>query len=533
VVYPPAGNGPYRLLRGFNARAVRAFDTSCAEPEAAQRARFDVLLAGVRGTAFAAEHGLTGAEDLDTFRARVPIRPHAELAGWLDRVSAGEADVLTRAPVRSLLETSGTTGRPKWLPVTEPWARTVADAQALWVLALLRDDEGLAKGKALSVVSPAEHMRSPGGLAVGSNTGRMFQAQPWWVRWRAPVPYAVYCIEDPTLRAYCVLRHALGQPVTSWTTANPSTLLLYCRRLRDWWEDLRADGHDGTLAHGPAAALPPKVRAALAKGLGRVRLGDDPRPAKVWHLRRVNCWMGGSAPFFLARLSDALGGDVPVREVGVTASEGFFAIPVDDDASVAWLAGHLLEFVGDDGVARMAWEVDVGREYRLVVSTEAGLYRYDLGDVVRITGWCGRAPRMVFVRKAGNVLNAMGEKVTEDQVVAAAREAFPGAVGVSVSIGWGEIPVLRVAVETAGASREGGAALARFDTALRATNVEYDGRRASGRMGGPTAEWVRTGAFAEWRDARVRAGAPDAQVKDPIVLDSDKWDALVGTRINA
>ncbi|MFN7147275.1 MAG: GH3 auxin-responsive promoter family protein, partial [Myxococcota bacterium] len=311
--------------------------------------------------------------------------------------------------------------------------------------------------------------------------------------------------------------------VTSWTTANPSTLLLYCRRLREWWEDLRADAAEGTLKRGPAAAMDAKQRAAASKGLGRVKLGDEPLPARIWGLRRVNCWTGGSAPFFLSRLPAALGADVPVREVGVTASEGFFAIPVDDDASVAWLAGHLLEFVGEDGVPRMAWEVEPGREYRLVVTTEAGLYRYDLGDVVRITGWYQGAPRMVFCRKAGNVLNAMGEKVTEDQVVEAARAAFPVATGVSVSIGWGDVPVLRVALEGVDAPD-----VIRFDDALRAANVEYDGRRASGRMGPPEARVVHPGAFAAWRDARVRAGAPDSQVKDPIVLPSDTWDTLVG-----
>ncbi len=521
MLYPPTGNGPYRLMRALNGGAVGAFERACAGARGAQTGRLAAVLAGLRGTTFAADHGLAGDEDLDGFRAKVPIRTHAELSPWLDRVAAGEARVLTTARVRSLLETSGTTGRPKWLPVTDGWAAGVADAQKLWVLGLLRDDEGLAQGKALSVVSPAEHARSPGGLAVGSNTGRMFLAQPWWVRWRAPVPYAAYCVEDPSIRAYCVLRHALGQPVTSWTTANPSTILLYCRRLREWWEDLRADAAEGTLARGPAAALDPKARAAVAKGLGRVKLGEEPLPAKIWDLRRVNCWTGGSAPFFLSRLPDALGGDVPVREVGVTASEGFFAIPADDDASVAWLAGHVLEFVGDDGAPRMAWEVEAGREYRLVVTTEAGLYRYDLGDVVRITGWYGEAPRMVFVRKAGNVLNAMGEKVTEDQVVEAARAAFPGATGVSVSIGWGEVPVLRVAVE--GVEPD----LSAFDAALRRANVEYDGRRSSGRMGPPDGRVVRRGAFAAWRDARVRAGAPDAQVKDPIVLDAERWDALV------
>jgi hypothetical protein len=54
------------------------------------------------------------------------------------------------------------------------------------------------------------------------------------------------------------------------------------------------------------------------------------------------------------------------------------------------------------------------------------------------------------------------------------------AVGVSVSVGWGEVPVLRVAVEGAGD-------IGRFDALLRAANVEYDGRRSSGRGRGESA----------------------------------------------
>lgn len=521
--FPTAGHGPYRLLRALNGRPVDAFVAGCRSARGAQEARLRTILAGAVDTAFGREHGLRADMGLDAFRDAVPVRDHAGHLPWLDRVAAGEAGVLTREKVRSLLETSGTTGRPKWLPVTDTWARSVADAQKLWVLALLRDEEALAKGSALSVVSSAEHTRSPGGLPVGSNTGRMFLAQPFWVRWRAPVPYAAYCVEDPEVRAYAVLRHALAQDVRSWTTANPSTILLYCRRMREWWEELRADVADGTLVHGPAAALSPAERARVAKGARRRVLPDEPLPAKVWDLRRVNCWTGGSAPFFLARLPDALGAPVPLREVGVTASEGFFAIPVDDGAPVAWLAGHVLELLEDDGTPRWAWEVQDGREYRLAITTEAGLYRYDLGDVVRVDGRMGEAPRLSFVRKAGNVLNATGEKVTEDQVVEAARRALPGAAGISASVGFAEVPRVRLAVEGDVPAH----AAAAFDDALRALNVEYDGKRASGRIDAPLLLPVPAGTFAAWRLARVRAGAPDAQVKDPIVLDPSRWDALV------
>ncbi len=507
MLLPPHGNGPYRVMRAFGGAAVRALDASLVDPAASQGARMRVIAEGMTGTAFARDHAWTGSEPLSALRG-LPVRTHGELVPWLDRVEAGEGNVLTRAPVRSLLETSGTTGRPKHLPVTDAWAESVAMAQRLWVLALLRDDEGLASGKALSIVSAAVHGRSTGGLAIGSNTGRMFLAQPWWVRWRAPVPYSAYCIEDSEVRAYAILRHALTQPVTSWTTANPSTLLLYCRRMRIWWEELRRDCADGTLGR------------LGQRGLKRASLAAEPE--LPWDLRRINCWTGGAASFFVSRLPDALGRSVPVRDAGITASEGYFAIPLDDGDPVAWLAGHVLEFVGDDGEARWAWEVEVGREYRLIITTEAGMYRYDIGDIVRITGWAGAAPRMVFVRKAGNVLNAIGEKVTEEQIADAARRAFPRASAVSVCVPLAEIPAFQVATTSATPD-----AAAAFDAALRSTNVEYDGKRGSDRLAMPVVHIIPADVFERWRALRVAGGAPDAQVKDPWVLSPERWEELI------
>ena len=397
---------------------------------------------------------------------------------------------------------------------------------------MLRDDEGLTRGKTLSIVSSAAHARSPGGLPVGANTGRMFLAQPWWLRLRAPVPYRAYLLDDPEVRAYTILRIALTKPIVAWATANPSTILLYARRLRAWWEDLRADVAEGTLKRGPAAALSAADRRRLWWWTGRswtgrrADLGDDPRPGRVWPLRRVSCWKGGSARYFLDLLPHALGAEVPLREAGVNASEGYFAVAVDDGDPVCHLGGHALEFVPvDGGEPRLAHEVEVGGLYRLVVSTEAGLYRYDLGDVVRITGWCGAAPRLVFVRKVGSTLNATGEKVTEDQVLAAAAEAFGGATGFSVSLGWAEIPAQRIAIE--GWLGDPQEAAARYDRALMRGNVEYAQKRETGRLAPPVARVVPDGCFFAYRQARVRAGAPEAQVKDPIILEPERWDALV------
>lgn len=518
--FPDAGHGPYRLLRWFQGDAVRAFDAMTADPAGAQRARLRGMLQRGADSAFGRDHGLRPDMDLDALRAAVPVRTHAGFLPYFARIEAGEPDVLTAGPVRHLVETSGTTGTPKRLPVTDPWIASGHMAQRLWMLGLLRDDEALAGGRALSIISPAVHARSAGGLPIGSNTGRIFLAQPWWTRVRAAVPYAVCTIADPEVRAYTLLRHALGKDIRSWTTANPSTLLLYARKLAPWWDDLCADAADGTLARGPAAALAPADRRRLTRGLGRVRLSGPPLPASIWPLRRINCWTGGAAGFFLDRLPDALGRAVPVREVGVHASEGVFGLTVDDGDPVAWLGGHVLEFRDAAGAVRSATEVETGGEYELVVTTEAGLWRYAMGDLVRITGWLGGAPRMVFLRKAGSFLNATGEKVTEEQVLAAGRRAFPGAVGLCAATEWCDPPRVVVAVE--------GAAPGDFDGELQRENLEYASKRESGRLAPAHVRVVPDGCFAAWRAARVAAGAPEAQVKDPVILDHARWSALAG-----
>ncbi len=527
--FPDRGHGPYRILRLFLGRAVRVFDASITDPQAAQARRLARILENGVGTAFFADHGLTGAESMAELREKVPVRKHIEMLPYLDRVEAGERGVLALGEVRHLVETSGTTGRPKHLPVNEPWIRSCDIAQRLWMLGLLRDDEGLAGGRALSVISPAEHSRSAGGIPIGSNTGRMFLDQPWWTRMRAAVPYAVCSIPDPEVRAYTLLRHALGKDIRSWTTANPSTILLYCRKLGVFWDDLRQDAADGTLRRGPAAGLDPADRRRLARGLGRVRLGENPHPASIWPLRRINCWTGGSAKFFLAKLPAALGRDIPVREVGIHASEGVFAVSVDDGDPVLWLGGHVLELRDDAGAILDPTEAEVGREYELVVTTESGLWRYAMGDLVRVTGWLGRAPRVVFVRKSGSFLNATGEKVTEGQVLAATQRVHGHATGVCAATEWSDPPRIVLWVERA--PDDGWRFDAsHFDAALQEENLEYASKRQTGRLAETHVVDLPAGTFARWRTERVAAGAPEAQVKDPVVVEFDAFSRFLGVR---
>lgn len=529
---PTTGNGPYRLLRGFNNDLVEAFAESLRSPEVAQRQRLGVLLAGARGTAFGREHHLDEVETLEEWREAVPLRTHSGLTSYLDRVAEGEAAVLTTSPVQMLLETSGTTGAPKHLPCTAVWAEGVRQAQALWLLALIRDHEEITRNRALTVVSAAEHARSKGGLPIGSNTGRMQRAQPWFVRMRYPVPQAVLHISDAAARQYATLRFALQHRLSTITTANPSTLLLLARRLVEWREPLSADLAAGTCIHGPAQHLAPATRRRLWWWLRRCPVPTDWRPAALWpDLVTLNCWTGGSAAYFVERLPAAMGAEIPVREVGITASEGYFAVPLGPDwgGGALWLLGHLLEFVAEDGSLKWAWELAQGDRVRLVLSTEAGLYRYDLQDTLEVIGFCENAPVVRFVGKSGRFLNTTGEKVTEAQVSEAMRRAarLTGItpVGFTARAVLAERPFFEVLVEPGDGSS---ALVAAFDEALQGVNLEYASKRSSSRLAAPVARRASAGTYTRFRSARVAAGAPEGQVKDPIVAISDlEWGRVV------
>jgi hypothetical protein len=399
---------------------------------------------------------------------------------------------------------------------------------------MLADHPEIRQGQALTVVSPAVHAHSAGGVPIGSNTGRMHARQPWYVRARYPIPDAVYALKPSELKWYALLRYALQSNISTITTANPSTILLMCRLLQEWRLPLSRDLEAGTLRHGPARRLGRLERFRLERGLRKTPPPDDFRPGRVWPLRLVNCWKGGPAGYFTARLPHALGAEVPIREVGITASEGYFALPLGDDwpGGVMWPLGHVLEFVGDDGVPRFGWQLETGEQVRLVITTEAGLFRYDLADTLEVVGYAGQLPVLRFVGKTGRWLNATGEKVTGTQVSIAMRQAVASigmscVDGFSARTAWAEVPCIEVAVEGIPPGRTGELAAA-FDRSLRAGNIEYDAKRESLRLDGARVKSVPRGTFARWRAARVADGAPDGQVKDPILATTDvEWARVV------
>ena len=196
-------------------------------------------------------------------------------------------------------------------------------------------------------------------------------------------------------------------------------------------------------------------------------------------------------------------------------------------AGVLSVTSHFFEFVAEEDHDSPNPEfltcdqLEPNRLYYIYFTTSGGLYRYDINDVVRVVDFHHNTPLIQFVRKGQGISSITGEKLTESQVTAALIETLDrdpiDVEHFTACVQLGGPPAYALYVE--GAANASPERLRRFaaafDRALCANNSEYDGKRATQRLGAPFIRRVAPGSYQALRQARVLAGAPEAQVKIP------------------
>ena len=155
-------------------------------------------------------------------------------------------------------------------------------------------------------------------------------------------------------------------------------------------------------------------------------------PKHAWpKLAVLAVWTGGCVNVYLPQLP-ALYGDAAIRDHGLSASEGRMTIPLADGTPAGCSTSTITisnSFRSRNTTARgpnvlEGHELEVGRDYFILLTTSGGLYRYDIHDVVRCVGFEGQAPLVEFLNKGKNFSSLTGEKLSEHQAVRAVKAGF-------------------------------------------------------------------------------------------------------------
>lgn len=519
-----------RLARRAAAHGVAA---ACEDPARAQQRRLRAILRRSSGTFFGREHGFENIRGADAYRAHVPLMDPATLAGLVARGMAGERGLLTAERPEYYVQTTGTTGRPRYLPITPSFRGEYRQAllAATWHLEQ-RLPEAFA-GDRLHVTGSSRGSTSPDGTPVGAFSSYNLRATPTGTRGEAIEPSPE--VRDLRARRWLTLHLAtVGRP-SLITGSFPVPLVLLLRDLEEqadalaWHVEHGRLPDDLVLDDARRAAILSRLRPDPEAGRRLRRAARAPVGRQVqeaWpSLRLVWCWTGGSASLYVPELKRRLGASVALRDACYGSAEGFLTSPLGTESPGGPVCptAHFYEFIDVDAFTVghtstvLLHELEIGRRYVPVVTTSAGLYRHVLGDVVEVTGIWRDTPAIRFVRKASAVSNLVGERLEEPDVTfavgGALAERHLDPVWFTMTPESGHPPHYVCYLELPHGAEPPANLDRRIDERLRAVARGYDIYRRDRHIGPLRVRYVPQGTLERWRQARADAGTPGGRLE--------------------
>ena len=477
------------LLRAYFSQRERAIDNFRRHPLETQARMLRQLLRRGRRTEFGWRYNLGQVRTPEQFSSMVETFDYDAFKPYIERMLAGESDVTAPGRVTLYARSSGTTSdRSKYIPVTREslwWNHTMGMRDVATVFAANNPRSKVFDGKTLTLGGSCTY---EGRNLVGDLSAVLIHETTFWSGWfRAPkVQTAVIPDFDRKTEAIC--RECTGENITafagvpSWNLALMRRVLEYTGKsnLLEVWPNLCM------FAHGGVEFTP--YRRSFEELI--------PSP-EMQYMETYN------------------------------ASEGFFALaddPARSDMLLMLDYGTYFEFRQGDRIVPLEG-VKCGEVYALLITSNNGLWRYEIGDTVEFTST--DPYRIRFAGRTRQYINAFGEEVIADNADRALERACreTGAV-----VGEYTVAPCYMSLRERGAHEwiveferepDDRAHFARvLDGELRAINSDYDAKRLT-TLDLPRITVVERGRFLEWMRRKGKNKVPrlmnDRRVADSVL----------------
>jgi hypothetical protein len=522
---------------------------------AAERTLRDILTIS-RDTVYGKEHhfdrilSATNADDLfRLYRQYVPVNDSFEtLRPYVERHKNGETNVLFPGKPDMYATTSGTTSKPKWIPMTHKYLKDVYGKMThIWIWNFICHRSRIFGGHLFTTVGKELEGYAPDGTVFGSVSGVLVRDVPKIIKKHYTAPASVMSIDDYAARNYTLMRLALQhRDLTLWATANPSTILELLRTLNENTEEMINDIEHGTLswnfeisdyirAELDAYMSPQPLRAAELRRLLQEHGKLMPKHFWPW-LQLLSTWKCGNTKIYMEKYMDQFDWSKTFyQELGYIATECRFGFSLDDtNESVLFPHFHYYEFVEESELDKphkhylQIHELEQGKRYCAYVTTYSGLFRYNMNDLVEVGGKFYDTPTVHMVSKINGIVSMTGEKLYEPQFIDAVHKAeelmgvktkfFVGFADISESKYhfYYEFVDEKIDQETADEFTKV------VDRKLQEINNEYESKRASFRLKAPQAHILLSNAYARFKAACLRDGFRDGQFKFNLLMQDDK-----------
>lgn len=455
------------------------------DPVAAQREVLQSLVTAAQYTEFGRQYHFNKLFSIKAFKDAVPVHEYDDLKPYIHRMMEGEENILWNTPIKWFAKSSGTTSdKSKFIPVSEESLEECHYQAAKDVLTLYYKnfpDSDLLTGKGLVVGGSHQLSQFNEEISYGDLSGVLLQNTPFWAQWLRTPELSVALLDEWEEKIEKLAHTTIYEDVTS-ISGVPTWSLVLIRRILEL--------------------------------TGKATLKE------VWP--NLELYMHGGVSFvpYREQFRKLIGGDIHFLEM-YNASEGFFAAqddPTEDGLLLFTSHGIFYEFMPVEEYGKKfpqtigLNDVQLYKNYALVVSTTGGLWRYIIGDTIQFTS---RHPFKIKVSgRLKHYMNAFGEEVivdNSDQAIAAACQQTGAIVN-----DYTAAPVYfndesngahEWLIEFEKPPADKTAFTLELDEALKRLNSDYEAKRHKSialRM--PIVHFLQKGVFKEWLRAKNKLG---------------------------
>jgi phenylacetate-coenzyme A ligase PaaK-like adenylate-forming protein len=437
------------LSKPFAALVVRGVNRWKRNAVAAQQETMLQLVDAAKDTAFGKDHQFSSIKNYEDFKKHVPVRDYEELRPYIDRVVAGEKDVMWKGKPAYFAKTSGTTSGAKYIPISKESMPEHIKAARNALLSYVHEtgNADFVNGKMIFLQgSPV--MTEKNGIKVGRLSGIVANLVPGYLQKNRLPSYETNCMEDWEQKVSAIVDETIDENMTLISGIPP-------------WVQMYFDG--------------------LIEKSGGKKIKD------IFKNFQLFVYGGVNYEPYRAKIEASIGRKVDTIET-YPASEGFIAYQdSQEDKSLLLLAkaGMFFEFIPADeyyneNPARLSLaEVELDKNYALILNTNAGLWGYSIGDTIKFVS---KNPYKIYVTgRIKHFISAFGEHVIGEEVeqalLAVANEEgveiTEFSVAPQVNPPAGELPYHEWFIEFANPPHDLAVFSKKVDKALQKKNIYY------------------------------------------------------------
>lgn len=362
-------------------------------PIETQKAVFLNLIQDAKQTQFGKDHHFDQINTYEDFAKRVPIRDYEDLKPYVDRVVKGEENILWKGKPLYFAKTSGTTSGAKYIPLTKESMPYHIEAARNAILLYIHETKNadFVNGKMI-FLQGSPILEEKNGIKLGRLSGIVAHFVPKYLQKNRLPSWETNCIEDWETKVNAIVNETIEEDMTV-ISGIPSWVQMYFEKLQQ----------------------------RAGKPVGEI-------------FKNFNLFIYGGVNYepYRAKFENLIGRKVDSIEL-FPASEGFFAYQDSQKEKGMLLllnAGIFYEFIKSDDFYTETpkrytiGEVELRVNYVLIISTNAGLWGYNIGDTVQFVSV--KPYRVIVSGRIKHYISAFGEHVIGKEVECALQEAMIG-----------------------------------------------------------------------------------------------------------